>query len=157
MTYPFYPYVNGGSPQFTPNLQPQMTQQMPQQIQQQSNNSFVGVASEQDARIYPVAPGTSVTFRNESDPTLFYAKTMGNSPLDTPIFEKYRLVKEDSVSDAPQATEKPSKEKDIDLSAYALKTDVETILGLIEGVQNDITKLKEKYRKRILKEVEDDE
>lgn len=157
MTYPFYPYVNSGNPQLMPNVQPQMAQ-MPQQIQQQqSNNSFVGVASEQDARIYPVAPGTSVTFRNETDPTLFYAKTMGNSPLDTPIFEKYRLVKEDSVSNAPQATEKPSKDKDIDLSVYALKSDVDTVLGLIEGVQNDIAKLKEKYRKRILKEVEDDE
>ena len=99
MTYPFYPYVNSGNPQLMPNVQPQMAQ-MPQQIQQQqSNNSFVGVASEQDARIYPVAPGTSVTFRNETDPTLFYAKTMGNSPLDTPIFEKYRLVKEDRLAD----------------------------------------------------------
>lgn len=149
MTYPNYPYSNYGyNPPYMQNTQ---------QIQQTQQNSIVGVSNENEARMYPVGINTSVTFRDESQPNTFYTKTMGSSPLDSPTFECYKLVKIDSVSNGLQATEKPSKDKDIDLSAYALKTDVETVLGLIEGVQNDITKLKDKFRKRILKEVEDDE
>lgn len=151
MTYPNYSWYN---PQYLQNAQqiPQMAQ-----MQQTQQNSIVGVSNENEARTYPVGINTSVTFRDESQPNTFYTKTMGSSPLDSPTFECYKLVKIESVSNAQQATETPPKEKDIDLSVYALKTDVETILGLIEGVQNDITKLKDKYKKRILKEVEDDE
>ena len=44
--------------------------------------------------MYPVAPGSSVTFINENAPYC-YTKTVDMSQLDRPKFEKYRLVKED--------------------------------------------------------------
>ena len=72
--------------------QPQMNYQ-PQQTQIQ-NNGFISVPSEEVARNYPVAPGNSVTFKNENAPYV-YTKTMGFSQLDRPSFEKYKLVKED--------------------------------------------------------------
>lgn len=56
------------------------------------NNSFVSVPSEDVARNYPVAPGNSITFKNENAPYV-YTKTMF-SQFDQPTFEKYRLVKE---------------------------------------------------------------
>lgn len=79
--------------------QPQMNYQQsnyqPQQIQPQiQNNGFISVPSEEVARNYPVAPGNSVTFKNENAPYV-YTKTMGFSQLDRPSFEKYKLVKED--------------------------------------------------------------
>ena len=80
----FFPMQYG--PQM-PNLQ-QMAQP---QIQ---NGGFVLVQNEEEARNYPVAYGNSVTFKNETAPYI-YTKTMGFSQLDRPIFEKFRLVKED--------------------------------------------------------------
>lgn len=66
------------------------------QTQQIQNGGFVPVTSEEMARNYPVAQGTSVTFRNENAPYI-YTKTMGFSQLDRPIFEKYKLVKEEAT------------------------------------------------------------
>lgn len=78
---------------YNPYYQPQ---QMPQQIQPQiQNGGFVSVRSEEEARNYPVAQGTSVTFKNETAPYI-YTKTTGFSQLDRPMFEKFKLVKEDT-------------------------------------------------------------
>lgn len=81
MNYPYY-YPNQ-----------QMLQNMPQLTPQ--DNGFVMVRSEMEARNYPVGFGKSVTFKDETAPYV-YSKTMGFSQLDKPIFEKYRLVKEES-------------------------------------------------------------
>lgn len=78
-------------PYFYPNQQ--MLQNM-QQVTPQ-DNGFVMVRSEMEARNYPVGFGKSVTFKDETAPYV-YSKTMGFSQLDKPIFEKYRLVKEES-------------------------------------------------------------
>lgn len=65
--------------------------QQPQQIQ---NGGLVSVRGINEARNYPVAPGNSVTFKDENSPYI-YTKTMGFSQLDRPIFEVFRLTKED--------------------------------------------------------------
>lgn len=73
------------------NYQPMIPQQASQpQIQ---NGGFVSVRNETEARNYPIAPGTSITFKDETAPFI-YTKTMGFSQLDRPIFDKYRLEKE---------------------------------------------------------------
>lgn len=81
--------------QYYPNYYPQTPMQMPQQqAQPQAQTSgFVSVRSEAEARNYPVAYGNSVTFKDENSPYI-YTKTMGFSQLDRPIFDKYKLVKE---------------------------------------------------------------
>lgn len=68
----------------------QLTGTTPQAIQ---NGGLVSVMSEQEARSYPVAPGNSVTMKDENQPYI-YEKTMSFSQLDTPVFKKYRLVEE---------------------------------------------------------------
>ena len=77
------------------NFYPQF--QMPMQNQ---NNGFVSVRNEMEARNYPVAYGNSVTFKDETAPYV-YTKTMGFSQLDPPVFEKYKLVKEEA--EAPKS------------------------------------------------------
>lgn len=77
----YYPQNNFQQPQIQ-NTQPQI-----------QNGGFVSVRSEAEARNYPIAPGNSVTFKDETAPYV-YTKTMGFSQLDRPIFEKYKLVKE---------------------------------------------------------------
>lgn len=85
MPYPYYPQ------QFTPYFQQQ----------QQNQSSIILVRSEQEAYTYPVAPGNSVTFKDESRPYC-YVKTMSFNQLDRPTFERYRLVKEDAPSETPE-------------------------------------------------------
>lgn len=93
---------------YNPNFQSQ--QQMPtQQIQ---NGGFIPAPNEAFARNYPVAYGNSVTFKDESAPYV-YTKTMGFSQLDSPVFEKYRLVKED-VAEKVEETPKNDYKAEID-------------------------------------------
>ena len=81
-------------------MQQQVPQQQPQASPQIQNGGFIPVSSEEVARNYPVAPGNSVTFKNENAPYV-YTKTMGFSQLDRPIFERYKLIREeDEVQEA---------------------------------------------------------
>lgn len=94
MAYNYYNNTN-------PYLYQTPSNQQPLQIQ---NGGFISVRSEQDARNYPVAPGNSVTFKDETAPYV-YTKTMGFSQLDRPIFEKYKLIKEEVPDEALVSTD----------------------------------------------------
>lgn len=137
MAYPYYPASY--NPAFNP-FQGQnpvgYNQQPTQQIQ---NGGLVSVRSEDEARNYPVAPGNSVTFKNESAPFV-YTKTMGFSQLDRPVFERFRLVKED----AENVPKTDDKKQDIDMSVYALKTDLAAILGEIDAIKATVEAMKQK-------------
>ena len=90
MPYPYY--------QNFPNynqLYLQQPQQNVQQTPQIQNGGFVFVKDINEARNYAVAPGNSVTFKIESQPYIC-TKTLGFSQLDQPIFEVFKLVKEDN-------------------------------------------------------------
>lgn len=102
-----------------------------QQMQSQPQCSgFVSVRSEAEARNYPVAYGNSVTFKDETAPYI-YSKTMGYSQLDRPVFEKYKLVKEDTqdVRDGSQINEVEN------YSIKDLKAEIERIWSEIEGIK----------------------
>lgn len=144
MAYPYYPASY--NPAFNPYMQQQMQQPQNQQIQ---NGGLVSVRSEDEARNYPVAPGNSVTFKNESAPFV-YTKTMGFSQLDRPVFERFRLVKEEA--ETPTQTE--NKKQDIDMSAYALKTDLGAILAEIDAIKATVESIKPK--KQVKKEKDDE-
>ena len=105
------------------NPQPYPVYQQTMQIQ---NGGLVSVRNIDEARNYPVAPGTSVTFKDESS-SYIYTKTQGFSQLDRPIFEKYRLVKEEDVTQQTVAPE------------YALKTDLEAIRQEISEIRSSLS------------------
>lgn len=96
MAYNYPNYVNPYMYQQQQSYQMPIQQQ--QQIPQIQNGGFVSVRNEAEARSYPVAPGNSITFKDETSPYV-YTKTMGFSQLDRPIFEKYKLVKEEDSED----------------------------------------------------------
>ena len=106
--------------------QTQTPQQGTTQIQQ---SGFIPVPSEEVARNYPVAPGNSVSFKNENAPYV-YVKTMGYSPLDMPTFEKFRLVKEDSVPEV--------RDDSIDMSNYTLKSDFDDLKSQFEEFKRSL-------------------
>lgn len=118
MNYPYYSNYQSqySQPQYSqPYAQPQISQ----------GSTFVSVRNIQEAQNYPVAPNTSVMFKDENAPYV-YTKTMGASQLDRPVFEVFKLVKENV---APQATDEYDYKGEIE----RLKTDVEWLKDLMEG------------------------
>lgn len=89
MPYQNYPYQQY---QYQPQMQAQVQQPVTQQMQ---SGGFISVPTEQDARNYPVAPGNVMTFKIENQPYVC-EKAQGFSQLEGPVFNKYRLVKEES-------------------------------------------------------------
>jgi len=165
----FYsPYQNVYNPyqQYQPNFQQQIQnqsnyQQSQQPIQQQiQNGGFVSVHNENEARNYPIAPGNSVTFKDENAPYV-YTKTQGFSQLDRPVFEKYRLVKEEEYQ--PQqiaqngviSSENTQQASNVE---YAKKDDITALWGEIETLKSKLFDFGKKSNKNAEKtEVKTDE
>jgi hypothetical protein len=148
--YQYYPQ------QYQQNNQQMLTTQM-SGTQQPQFGGFVSVRNEMEARNYPVAPGNSVMFRDETGPYI-YSKSMGYSQLDTPRFDKYRLVKEE---DAPVSTCEPHTEvlndKTDNLPTYALKSEFDALQELVGALAEDVDLLKTKRQPAKKKEVVADE
>lgn len=101
MIYPQYG-TQYGYPSYYPQIQNSYTAPQQQPVGQQiRSGGIVTVSNENEARHYPVAPGYTVTMRDEHEPYL-YEKTMGFSQLDQPVFRKARIVFEDDVSQDDQ-------------------------------------------------------
>lgn len=164
MAFPYYPYQPNyfGNPYQPVQPVPQMQQPQPAQTPQMQQNpvrqsGFVRVRSEEEALGYPVAPGNSVTFINESAPYC-YVKTMGFSQLDRPTFERYRLVKEEPSQNAQNAEKTPDKENTHSEDEYAPKSDVVKLQRDVEALRVAVKTLNEqKPKKRVVVEDEDDE
>ena len=118
-----------------PNVYPQM--QIPMQTQPQiQNGGFVSVRNENEARNYPIAPGNSITFKDETAPYV-YTKTMGFSKLDRPIFEKFKLVKEDAIETPESSQNESFNIEPINTSINELKDQIDMLWNEIEGLKND--------------------
>ena len=111
--------------------QPQQPQPQPQ-IQ---SGGFIPVPSEDVARNYPVAPGNSVTFKNENAPYV-YTKTMGFSQLDRPIFERYKLVREDDAP-IPEVTAQPNDE---------IVKQIESLWGEVNALKKQMSRRSQRKR-----------
>lgn len=100
MAYNYYapyqtPMYNAPQMQMPQQTQQSIPQALPQQMQ---SGGFMSVRTEQEARNYPVAPGNVITFKIENQP-IVCEKAQGFSQLEGPIFNKYRLVKEEEVEE----------------------------------------------------------
>jgi hypothetical protein len=129
MNYQFY------QPNYQFQQQPQIQQNM--QIQ---NGGFISVPSEEVARNYPVAHGNSVTFKDENAPYV-YTKTMGFSQLDRPIFEKYKLVREEDTPSTPSLPQEPSETSETDINMF------NDIKGQVEEIRADLDDVKKRLEK----------
>lgn len=121
--------MNYYQPNYNQFYQNQMTQQTNQTPVQ--SGSLISVHDENEARMYPVGPGYSITFKDENQPYI-YTKTMGFSQLDRPVFERYKLIKEE----VPEIQNLPVDSK------YALKDDLTNALNKIMDLEEEILALK---------------
>ena len=104
-----------------------------QNFSQMQNGGFVSVRSEMEAWNYPVKYGASVNFKDETAPYI-YVKTMGLSQFDTPVFEKYRLVKEDTTT--PIKTPEISGTNNV---AYEeLRADIDALKAEIKALKEEL-------------------
>ena len=147
MISPQYGYDYTGRPYYPP-MQPAAYPQpvMPQQQQGPPtpppirSGGIVSVPNEETARSYPVAPGVTVTMRDESGPFL-YEKTMGYSQLEPPIFRKARIVFEDT---ARQSAQEAAGEPQAPAAVYA---EIEQLEALRGAVVDDIRDLQARLEK----------
>lgn len=153
-------YNNYNYPPYQPTFQPyqqplyqqqaQPVQPLTQPVQQIQSGGFVSVRSEEEARNYPVAPGNSVTFKDESGPYV-YTKTMGFSQLDRPQFEKFRLVREEVVQ-AQNAPVAAPAIPEAETPAYAKSDDLEAVRAELEAVKAQLVELTAKKTAKQKKE-----
>lgn len=126
------------------NFFPQYYQQPPIQTQQNyqqtqlQNSSFIPVPTEEFARNYPVAPGHSITFKNENAPYV-YTKTMGFSQLDRPIFEKYRLIREEDAPVASESRQDDQKKDDMNnFTDEKIQAEIDKIWIKIKSIEETL-------------------
>ena len=129
--YPYYTPVNSIYQQPAP-----LPQQQPVQ-QQIRSGGIVSVSGEEEARRYPVAPGYTVTMRDDTGPYL-YEKTMGFSQLDQPIFRKARIVFEDAAQAAQEQPSKPdvvyAELSQLEALRDAVAADLNALRSMIESL-----------------------
>ena len=116
------------------NFYPQLQQYMPPFTPQPPQNSIQWVQGVEGAKAYPVGAGNSVLLM-DSDNQYLYIKSADNTGLPTLRIFEYTEITE----------RKDDKKRDIDLSIYVTRDEMETALA----------SLKPKKKKVI--EVEDDE
>lgn len=127
-TYPYQPNYFGTPYGYQQQAQAQAS------VRPTVQQGLVLVQSEQEARAYPVAPGNSITFKDETAPYC-YVKTMGFNQLDRPTFERYRLVKEDAPQEpagGPQSGERSGEGNGM---AYATKSELAELRDELEAVK----------------------
>ena len=116
-----------------------------QMYQQQNGTQIISVRSEMEARNYPIAPNSSIIFKDENAPYI-YIKTMGISQFDTPSFDKFKLVREDAV--LPQETTS---------NALVDNSTIEKLQADITAILNEIDDIKKKIAPRTRKKETDDD
>lgn len=136
----YFPNYQGYYPQYQNTFQQPLQQiQQPQQPQIQ-NGGLVSVRNIQEALNYPIAPGNSVMFKDENSPFI-YVKTRGFSQLDEPIFEKYRLVKEEDMQAVQNQPVRAENNQTANMIDYALKTDLAALQEEIDALKQRIEEL----------------
>lgn len=160
MSYPYFNTYQGTQPYQNP-YQPYQPPIYPQQMQantqaqntpvqqpapQIQNGGFISVRSEMEARNYPVAPGNSITFKDENTPYV-YVKTMGFSQLDRPVFERFRLVKEEETptQNPVQATESAPIQQARNDTAELLKGEINALRAAYGQLKNEVESLKANF------------
>ena len=150
MILPQYGYPSFYQPM--QNMYGTQGQPAPQQIR---SGGIVSVANEDEARRYPVAPGYTVTMRDENGPYL-YEKTMGFSQLDQPIFRKARIIFEDDAAAVQSAQEQPAPPPE-PAEPYATLAQLEALREAVSAELNNIRSLIPEPKPTIKRSVKNDE
>lgn len=134
MPYPSYQPIYQQQPMYQQQMYQQAQVQQVQPVQQMQSGGFVSVRNEQEARNYPVAPGNVMTFKIENQPYVC-EKSQGFSQLEGPIFNKYRLVKEEETLDV---TNVPVIDSEQDTAIDDLWNELESLKKEVQSLKNKV-------------------
>lgn len=139
--YPYQiPYYQ--QPMYQPYQPPVMAPQPTTQSAAQppvQNGGFVQVRSFEEVRNWPMAPGNTVTFIDESR-THMYTKTASYNQLEAPIITSYMIVRENEN----KGSQNESGDQDGIEIPYAMKEDVVALAGVVRGVNETVMTMKDK-------------
>ena len=128
----------------------------------QINSGFVRVQSEDEAKRYPVAAGGSVTFIDANAP-FCYVKTAPISPMDAPLFKRYRLVEEPDAQAIKNSNFSNVSEKSIDTSDYVKRAEFDALCARYDDIKTitdklrfDIDAVSEKSSKKMVQKARKD-
>ena len=141
---PYYPQPTYQPiPYQPPVAAPQQTAQPVQNAQPpMQNGGFVQIRSFEEVRNWPMAPGNTVTFIDETR-THMYTKTASYNQLEAPVITSYLIVREgDGGGD--QNAQGENGGKDI---PYALKDDVVALAGVVRDVNDTVSTMKDEMDK----------
>ncbi len=96
---------------------------------QSSQVGFMSVRGRDIAVNYPIAPGNTIFFKDETAPFI-YVKTMGYSPLDKPTLDIY---KREDLTVSPVTESKPSVKDNSEIDK--LQEQITMILEDVEGIK----------------------
>lgn len=150
MAYNYFPQSYQYNPYQGFQQPAQQYQQPTQQYQQQAtqpqiqNGGFVSVRNIEEAFNWPVAPGNSITFKDENSPYI-YTKTKGFSQLEAPIFERFRLVKED---DTPKQQENRPEAPEKAENSFQAEEQINSIWKEIEALKSQIKAIEAKPKRK---------
>lgn len=98
---------------------------------QQSN--LIHVQSEQQAREWTVALGTSVMFIDDNSPYI-YTKTAGSSQLEPAVFKRFRI----SEDNAPQSAQIAPQGGSNGEPDYVTKAEFEPFKAIVERIEKEL-------------------
>lgn len=157
MTYnPYMPQYGYQAPYYMPQYQPQQATQpqtvpqvqMPQMsgtsqttVQQQAApvpaappSTIIWVNGEKEAAMFPVASNSAVALWDSGNPVIFLKQADATGHPTMKTFDLVeRVEKTQEAQAAPQ----------VDLSAYAPKSDIVTLAGAVDALRNDIDSIKD--------------
>ena len=113
----------------------QQPQQQFQQQQQVTSSGIIWVGSEMEAQNYPVAPNNAVALWDSSKPAIYLKQADASG---RPVIKVYSLVEQ---KEAPKT---PVENPEYKLSDYALKSDIEPLMGAITALKEEVKALKRK-------------
>jgi len=128
----------------------------------QINSGFVRVQSEDEAKRYPVAAGGSVTFIDDNAP-FCYVKTAPISPMDAPLFKRYRLVEEPDAQAIKNSDYSNVSKESIDTSDYVKRAEFDALCAryddikiITDKLRFDIDAVQEKSSKKMVQKARKD-
>lgn len=119
-----------------PYQQMQMSQYQQMQNQQNSNTLFMRLKSVEEARNYPVAPGTTIISVTD-DAKHCCIKSLGTSPFDTPIFNEYDNIQKQN--EIKQETKEEIIQESVE---YATKKELDSYIEQFNIIGNNFAILK---------------
>lgn len=139
--YSYNPYLSQyQAMQPQPQVQPQMMQQQPVQAiqppapQQPQQSTIIWVNGEKEAAMFPIATNTAVALWDTTSPIVYLKQADASGKPSIRTFDLIERVEQ---------VQGNANAGNVDLSSFAVKSDVAALAGVVSNMTKDIDAVKE--------------